>query len=63
MDLNEAAARAIAPDTPVFSDLQRFLDVPMDAVIISTPAHVREPLCLAAFARGLPPNSDTNRST
>ena len=53
MDLNEAAARAIAPDAPVFSDLQRFLDVPMDAVIISTPAHVREPLCLAAFARGL----------
>ncbi len=30
-----------------------FLSVPMDAVVISTPAHVREPLCLAAFEKGL----------
>lgn len=53
MDLNRAAAEAVAPGVPVHTDLAAFLDVPMDAVIISTPAHVREPLCLAAFARGL----------
>jgi len=53
MDLAADKAAAVAGGAPVFTDLQRFLDVPMDAVIISTPAHVREPLCLAAFARGL----------
>lgn len=53
MDLSADKAAALAKGAPVFTDLDRFLDVPMDAVIISTPAHVREPLCLAAFARGL----------
>lgn len=53
MDLSAEKAAALAKGAPVFTDLDRFLDVPMDAVIISTPAHVREPLCLAAFARGL----------
>jgi predicted dehydrogenase len=53
MDLSADKAAALARGAPVFTDLDRFLDTPMDAVIISTPAHVREPLCLAAFARGL----------
>lgn len=53
MDLSADKAAALAKGAPVFTDLDRFLEVPMDAVIISTPAHVREPLCLAAFARGL----------
>ena len=53
MDLSAEKAAALAKGAPVFTDLERFLEVPMDAVIISTPAHVREPLCLAAFARGL----------
>lgn len=53
MDLSAEKAAALAKGAPVFTELDRFLDVPMDAVIISTPAHVREPLCLAAFARGL----------
>jgi predicted dehydrogenase len=53
MDLSAEKAAALARGAPVFTELDRFLDVPMDAVIISTPAHVREPLCLAAFARGL----------
>lgn len=53
MDLSAEKAAALAKGAPVFTDLDRFLDVPLDAVIISTPAHVREPLCLAAFARGL----------
>lgn len=53
MDLNEAGARAVAPGVPVFADADAFFAQEMDAVIISTPAHVREPLCLAAFRRGL----------
>ncbi|MCY1128191.1 Gfo/Idh/MocA family oxidoreductase [Frigidibacter sp. RF13] len=53
MDLDPEKARALAGGAAVHSDLQRFLDEKMDAVIISTPAHVREPLCLAAFERGL----------
>lgn len=53
MDLSAEKAAAVAKGAPVHTDLNHFLDVPMDAVIISTPAHVREPLCLAAFARGL----------
>ncbi|MBS0563833.1 MAG: Gfo/Idh/MocA family oxidoreductase [Proteobacteria bacterium] len=53
MDLAADKAAALAGGAPAFSDLDRFLDQKMDAVIISTPSHVREPLCLAAFARGL----------
>lgn len=53
MDLSAEKAAAVAGGAPVFTELDRFLDVPMDAVIISTPAHVREPLCIAAFQRGL----------
>lgn len=53
MDMSLEKARAHAHGAPAFTDLEAFLAVPMDAVVISTPAHVREPLCLAAFARGL----------
>lgn len=53
MDMSMDKARAHAHGAPAFTDLEAFLAVPMDAVVISTPAHVREPLCLAAFARGL----------
>lgn len=53
MDLSAEKAAAVAKSAPVFTELDRFLDVEMDAVVISTPAHVREPLCHAAFARGL----------
>lgn len=53
MDLAADKAAAVAGGAPVFTELERFLDTPMDAVIISTPSHVREPLCLAAFGRGL----------
>ena len=53
MDVNEAAAAALAPGAPSFSDAARFFDVPMDAVAISTPPHVREALCREAYARGL----------
>lgn len=53
MDVTTEKARANAHGAPAFTDLDAFLAVPMDAVAISTPAHVRERLCLAAFARGL----------
>ena len=53
MDLAADKAAAVAGGAPVFTELDRFLDQKMDAVIISTPSHVREPLCLAAFQRGL----------
>ncbi|SPH18031.1 1,5-anhydro-D-fructose reductase [Defluviimonas aquaemixtae] len=53
MDMTIEKAKAHAHGVPAFTDLDAFLDVPMDAVVISTPAHVREPLCLAAFEHGL----------
>ena len=53
MDMTIEKARAHAHGAPAFTDLTEFLSVPMDAVVISTPAHVREPLCLAAFGKGL----------
>lgn len=53
MDLDVEKAREHAHGAPAFTDLDAFLAVPMEAVVISTPAHVREPLCHAAFARGL----------
>lgn len=53
MDMTLEKARAHAHGAPAFTDLAEFLSVPMDAVVISTPAHVREPLCLAAFGKGL----------
>lgn len=53
MDMSVEKAKTFAGDTPAFDDLDAFLGVDMDAVVISTPAHVREPLCIAAFDRGL----------
>ena len=53
MDMSIEKARAVANDAPAFDDLERFLSVEMDAIVISTPANVREPLCLAAFDAGL----------
>lgn len=52
-DLEFHRAVAVSSGAPAFSDLNRFFDVEMDAVVISTPAHARETLCLAAFERGL----------
>ena len=53
MDMDIDRAEAVASGAPAFTDADRFFDADMDAVIISTPAHVREPLCLTAFERGL----------
>ena len=48
MDVNGEAAAAVAPGVPSFSEVQAFFDVPMDAVAISTPPHVREAYCREA---------------
>ncbi|WP_413873768.1 Gfo/Idh/MocA family protein [Albidovulum sp.] len=53
MDMTPEKAREHANGAPAFTELDAFLAVPMDAVVISTPAFVREPLCLAAFKAGL----------
>lgn len=53
MDMTQEAARAGGHGAPAFDNLDQFLAVDMAAVVISTPAHVREPLCKAAFDRGL----------
>lgn len=53
MDVAKDKAQALAKGAPAFDDLEAFLETDMDAVVISTPAHVREPLAIAAFARGL----------
>ncbi len=53
MDVTPEKAATHARGAQAFTELDAFLSVPMDAVVISTPAHLREPLCLAAFAAGL----------
>lgn len=53
MDMSMEKAKEFANGAPAFTDLDAFLGVPMDAVVISTPAFVREPICLAAFKAGL----------
>ena len=53
MDTEMDRATAVAGGVPAFTDPDRFFETEMDAVVISTPAHVREPLCLAAFDREL----------
>jgi len=53
LDAELAAKAASKSGARVVRSLDEFLDVPMDAVVISTPVHVHEAACLAAFARGL----------
>jgi predicted dehydrogenase len=50
----DSARRAAASSgATVAASIDAFFDVPMDAVVISTPVHVHEGTCLAAFQRGL----------
>jgi predicted dehydrogenase len=56
LDVSADAARRAAAGTTArvcTTDLDSFFDVPMDAIVVSTPVHVHEPACIAAFARGL----------
>lgn len=53
LELDAERGRQVANGAPVFQDLDAFLATEMDAVIISTPAHVRAPIMLAAIERGL----------
>lgn len=49
----DAAERAVSGSgARAITRLEEFQDVPMDAVIVSSPPHVHEEACLAAFARG-----------
>lgn len=54
LDTNEATAKAATAGTsaPAVTDPRRFHDIPMDAVIVSSPGFVHEDACLAAFERG-----------
>lgn len=54
MDLTEAACAdaASGTDARVFTDLDAFHDVDMDAVFVASPIHVHDDPCLGAFARG-----------
>lgn len=54
-DVNADTARQAAASTGavVAPTLAAFFDVPMDAVVISTPVHVHDDACLSAFERGL----------
>ncbi len=53
MDLSLEKAKENAHGAPAFTALDDFLGTKMDAVVISTPSHVREELCAAAFKAGL----------
>lgn len=53
MDPDRDAALSAAAGAPTFDALEAFLDVPMDAVIFSTPTHAHEDACMAALERGL----------
>jgi predicted dehydrogenase len=46
------AKAAAGTGAPVLTDLERFLDVDMDAVIVSSPVHVHEDACVESLARG-----------
>ncbi|WP_171052648.1 Gfo/Idh/MocA family protein [Ruegeria sediminis] len=53
LDLELHRAVAVADGAPAYTDLDRFFSTTMDAVVISTPAHVRETFCIRAFKEGL----------
>lgn len=54
-DLSVDLARQAAAGSgaTVCASLDELLDVPMDALVVSTPVHVHDDACLRAFARGL----------
>lgn len=53
-DINEALANAAVEGTAAkaFTDMDRFMEVDMDAVIVSTPPHLHADATVAAFAKG-----------
>jgi predicted dehydrogenase len=48
-----AAAAAAGSDAVAVTDLARFLEQPMDAVIVSSPLHLHDEACLGALERGM----------
>lgn len=53
LDLSEEAARSVAGGAPVFTELERFLETDMDAIVVSTPPHTHEDPCIEALKRGM----------
>lgn len=49
----KAGRSAAGKNVPVFTELEEFLDVEMNAAVVSSPVHVHETACLGAFERGL----------
>ncbi|HEX2675840.1 MAG TPA: Gfo/Idh/MocA family oxidoreductase [Polyangiales bacterium] len=48
-----SAQTAVAGSSaPALTNLQQFLDTPMDAVVVSSPPHVHEEACVGSFERG-----------
>ncbi len=54
MDVSQQEAERVAAGTGALAttELERFLDTDMDAVIVSSPPHVHEEACAGAFERG-----------
>ncbi len=54
MDVSQQEAEGVAAGTGALAttELERFLDTDMDAVIVSSPPHVHEEACAGAFERG-----------
>ena len=54
-DVNADLARQAAASSGavIAASVEAFFDVPMDAVVISTPVHMHDDTCLTAFSRGL----------
>ncbi len=54
LDVNASLAEAAVAGSQAraFTDLAAFLDAGLDAVIVSTPPHLHQEACTAAFARG-----------
>lgn len=53
LDLTEEAAKSAAGDASAHTNLDRFLDTKMDAIVVSTPPHVHEDPCVKALERGM----------
>jgi predicted dehydrogenase len=53
VDATSAQRAAASSGATVAASIDAFFDVPMDAVVISTPVHVHDATCLTAFQRGL----------
>lgn len=52
-DVDASRAQAAAKGGKVCRNVEELLDVPMDALVVSTPVHVHDDPCVAALGRGM----------